>query len=168
MDWTWDLSYLYKSFEDEAFLSDLAKVPGKVEALRGLLTADMDERTRLEKLVDGQEELDALLERLFLFTELTLSVDAGNAVAAQYDDKLNVLSNDVRLFGSAFNRYVGSLSNLEELIASSEKLQSVAFALRESARAAAHTIPEAIEEKESLTQTNISKGYRLTSPRRLV
>ena len=30
------------------------------------------------------------------------------------------------------------------------------------------TIPEAIVEKASLTQTNISKGYRLTSPRRLV
>ncbi|MDY4137909.1 MAG: M3 family oligoendopeptidase [Eubacteriales bacterium] len=145
MDWTWDLSYLYKSFEDEAFLADLAKVPGKVEALNALLSADMDELTRLEKLVDGQEELDALLERLFLFTELTLSVDAGNAVAAQYDDKLNVMMTSVQLFGSAFSRYVGSLNNLEELIASSEKLQSVAFALREDARAAAHTIPEAIE-----------------------
>ena len=85
------------------------------------------------------------MDKLFTFVGLTLSVDAENVTAAKYDDKLNMLSNDVGLVGSAIDRYIGGLTNLEELIAASPKLQTIAFALRETARDAIHILPEAIE-----------------------
>lgn len=145
MDWTWDLSYLYKGFDDEAFAADLARVPQLLEEQKALLTADMSDLSRLEALTDSGEALFELLDKLFTFVGLTLSVDAENVTAAKYDDKLNMLSNDVGLVSSAIDRYIGSLTNLEELIAASPKLQAIAFSLRETARDASHILPEAIE-----------------------
>ena len=141
---TWDLSFLYTGFDDPKLQEDLKAIPEALEAMRNLLAADMGDREKLEKLMDAQEALSARLDRLsYIF--LVLSVDATNATATQYSDKLSVLFNDVSMVSSAVSRYIGSQENLEELIASSEKLQAVAFALREEVEQARHTLPEAIE-----------------------
>ncbi len=145
MDWTWDLSYLYKSFEDEAFQADLAAVPGKIAVLKELLSADMDDLSRLEALVEAQEELSAHLEKVGHFIWMTQSVDANNPTAALYSDKLDMMFTELHMASSAITRYVGSLDNLDELIAKSEKLQQVAFVLREEKENVKHTIPAEIE-----------------------
>lgn len=141
----WDLSFLYAGFDDPRFQADLAAVPGMVKEVRALLDADMDELTRLEKLTDATEAISAKLDDLGGFCGLTLSVDANNAKAAKYDDKLNMIYNELDLMDSAIMRHVGALDNLEELIAASEKLKAVAFSLRESAQQAKHLIPAEIE-----------------------
>lgn len=141
----WDLSFLYAGFDDPRFQADLAAVPGMVKEVRALLDADMDELTRLEKLTDATEAISAKLDDLGGFCGLTLSVDANNAEAAKYDDKLNMIYNELDLMDSAIMRHVGALDNLEELIAASEKLKAVAFSLRESAQQAKHLIPAEIE-----------------------
>ena len=141
---TWDLSFLYKGFDDPQLQADLAAIPGMLEEQRAILASDEDDKTKLERLMDAQEALSARMDRLS-YVFLVLSVDATNATAAQYDDRLSLMFNDVRLVGSAITRYIGGLANLEELIASSEKLQKVAFALREEADHVKHTLPEAIE-----------------------
>ena len=142
---TWDLSFLYKSFEDEAFQADLARLPEAIAEEKTLLDSDLPVQEKLEKLMDADEALSLLMDRLFNFAGLTLATDANNGTAQQYEDKLSVIANDASLVGSAITRFVGSIDNLEEIIAASEKLQSVAFALREMKQSAAHTIPAEIE-----------------------
>ena len=142
---TWDLSFLYKGFEDEAFLKDLARLPEAIAEQKAILDSDLPTLEKLEKLMDADEDLSCLLDRLFNFTGLTLATDASNGTAQQYEDKLSVIANDASLVGSAITRFVGSIENLEELIAQSEKLQTVAFALREMKQSAAHVIPAEIE-----------------------
>lgn len=145
MEHTWDLSFLYKSFEDEAFLSDVARWPEMIAEQKALLESDLGDQEKLEKLFALDEDMSALTDRLFNFTGLTLSADASNSVAQQYEDKLSLIANESSLVGSAITRYVGDLNNLEEIIAASEKLQPIAFILREMAEEAKHTIPAEIE-----------------------
>ncbi len=145
MEHTWDLSFLYKSFDDPAFLADVARWPEMIAEQKALLESDLGDQEKLEKLFALDEDMSALVDRLFNFTGLTLSADASNSVAQQYEDKLALIANDSSLVGSAITRYVGSLGNLEELIATSEKLQPIAFILREMAEEAKHTIPAEIE-----------------------
>ncbi len=145
MEHTWDLSFLYKSFEDEAFLADVARWPEMIAEQKALLESGLGDQEKLEKLFALDEDMSALTDRLFNFTGLTLSADASNSVAQQYEDKLSLIDNESSLVGSAITRYVGSLDNLEEIIASSEKLQPIAFILREMAEEAKHTIPAEIE-----------------------
>ena len=142
---TWDLSFLYKSFEDEAYLSDLAKWPEMIAEQQTLLNSDLPTLEKLEKLMDASEAMSALVDRLYGFTSLTLATDANNGTAQLYEDKLAVIANDASLVDSAITRFVGSIDNLEELIAASAKLQAVAFALREMKQSAAHVIPAEIE-----------------------
>ncbi len=141
----WDLSFLYESFDDPRFAADLAAVPGAIEALSALLRGDMDDRARLEQLMDAEEALSALMDRLGSFVYLTLAVDADNTAAMQYAGKLDVLGNQLSLVSSAITRFVGSIGDLEAVIASSEKLTQVAFVLREMKQECSHLIPEAIE-----------------------
>ena len=142
---TWDLSFLYKGFEDEAFLADLARLPEAIAEQKTILDAELPVQEKLEKLMDADEALSCLMDRLFNFCGLTLATDASNGTAQQYEDKLSVIANDASLVGSAITRFVGTIDNLEEIIAASEKLQKVAFALREMKQSAIHTIPAEIE-----------------------
>ncbi len=89
--------------------------------------------------------LSALSDRLFSFCGLTQAVDASNTEAMKYADMLDVIANESVMVSSAITRYIGQLPNLEELIASSEKLQRVAFSLREAAEDVKHTLPPEIE-----------------------
>ncbi len=141
----WDLSFLYSGFDDPQYEADLKALQEKIAAFGKLLEASGDDCTKLVSMMDADEEINRLLEKLSLFAGMTLAVDANNMDAARYDDKLNLIYNDLRLTQSAMIRYVGGLTNLEELIAASSKLQTVAFALREMAGEASHLMPAEIE-----------------------
>ena len=145
MAWDWDLTYLYKDFNDPAFAADMAELPELNKKLAAAVTADLPAKEKLEQIVKADDELSDKLDRLFSFCQLTMSVDATNEAAAQNLDKLMVLSNDVSLTESAVTRYVGSIENLDEVIASSPELTKVGFALRWDAHSFKHSIPETIE-----------------------
>ena len=146
MDGKWDLSYLYKSFEDEAFLSDLARLPEMIRAQQTILEdTSLTHLTRLEKLADSIQELSALSDKVGSYIFLTVAVDAGNTTADMYGNKFDLIMNEASLVDSAITRYVGSVENLDELIASSAKLQPIAFYLREMVQACQHTIAPELE-----------------------
>ena len=146
MDGKWDLSYLYKSFEDEAFLADLALLPEMIRAQQAILDdASLTHLARLEKLTDSIQELSALSDKVGSYIFLTVAVDAGNTTADMYGNKFDLIMNEASLVDSAITRYVGSVENLEELIASSAKLQPIAFYLKEMVQACQHTIAPELE-----------------------
>jgi len=146
MDGKWNLSYLYESFEDPAFLADMEALPGKIAALTAAAKGEgMDDLKHLEAIVDAQEEMSAFTDKLGSFIYLTQAVDSGNEAANLYGDKVDVMMMDLHMADSMITRYVGSLTNLDELIAQSEKLHKVAFALREMAAEAQHTLSPEIE-----------------------
>ena len=145
MAWDWDLSYLYKGFDDPAFADDLARLPGLTDAMKQAVDATLAPKEKLEALVSADDTLSAVLDRLASFCQLTMSVDATNEKASQYMDKILLVYNDFSLLESAFSRYVGALDNLDEVIASSPKLNEIGFALRWMARMSRHMMSEAIE-----------------------
>lgn len=146
MNGTWDLSFMYAGFDDPRFAEDLAAVPGLIAAQQAVLdNAALTETARLEQLADAGEALSVALDKLFSFCGLTLAVDAGNTAAMQQMGKLELLMNDAALVSSAITRFVGSIGDLETVIAASGKLTTLAFPLREMAEAARHTIPAEVE-----------------------
>ncbi|MBR4080802.1 MAG: M3 family oligoendopeptidase [Clostridia bacterium] len=142
---TWDLSFLYESFDDPRFAQDLKTLPEDIAALRNLLDCQCEPRQHLEHMIGDLEAVYAKAEHLMSYCMLTLSVDATNADAAMYMGRIEVMLNDLSLFTSGLTRFVGGLDNLEEIIAASDKLQGVAFALREMQKEFDHLIPAEIE-----------------------
>ena len=145
MNGNWDLSCLYRGFDDPKFIADLAALPEQIRALGALLEGEADPRERLEKIFDASEALSCRMHDVGSFIYLTLSVDSGNVQAMQSMGKLEPLDNEAALVDSAITRYIGSLENLEEIIASSEKLQAIAFAIREKKESCRHLMPEQVE-----------------------
>ena len=156
MEWTWDLTCLYRDFDDPKLQEDLAKLPEAIAEGRRLLDAGGDPRELLEAAVDCSETMSVLFDRLGSMAYLTLAVDATNERAAALMDRLDVIGNDAQMIDSALTRYVGGLADLDAVIASSEKLQKVAFALQEMREKAAHTIPAEIEPW--ILKMNLSGG----------
>lgn len=143
---TWDLSVFYESLQDPAFRRDIEEIHERLSEGHALLASDTAPLGQLEGLTRLLETLVNKLYKAFSFCNLTLATDAQNDVALKYMDELSQLMVDVEVFQSAFTRHIGSLENLEDLIAASPLLTVNAFILREAREQAAHLLPESMEK----------------------
>ncbi len=147
MDWTWDLTVLYKDFNDPRIEQDFDRLKALCEeAKKQMARTDVDEKAMLEACVEHSEEISRLISGLGEFASLTLATNAQNEQAQVLMDKLEMFSVQLSLLESQLVRYIGRVEDLEQLIAGSEKLQKVDFYLRRSKENAAHLPDPAIEE----------------------
>lgn len=143
----WDLTRLYKSFNDPAFAADMAaaeKMTGDLAAM--FSSPKADDLEQLKSLINAFNALQEVTAKLRSYVSLTLSTEAENEEALAVNDRMQSFFVRIRQQYSAFNRYVGSLENLEEMIKKDELLNEHAFMLRETAAEARHTIDPALEE----------------------
>lgn len=143
---TWDLSVFYKGFDDPALKADLTDIQALTEGGNRLLAADLSDVEKLEKLVCQLEAQVYKLERTSLFCGLTLAVEAENRDAFRVQEALDALNVEAKLFQNGCTRWIGSVHNLDALIAQSPKLTANAFILREARNQAAHMAPESVEK----------------------
>ncbi len=147
MDWTWDLTVLYKDFDDPNIEADFIRLKELcAEAKAALESGDTDAKALLEACVARSEEISRLASGLGSFASLSLATDANNEKAQNLMDRLEIFDVQLSLLSSALTRYIGGIDGLETLIAESEALQKVAFFLRRSKESAAHLPDPAIEE----------------------
>ncbi len=143
----WDLTRLYKSFDDPAFAADMAaaeKMTGELAAM--FSSPKADDLEQLKSLISAFNALQEVTAKLRSYVSLTLSTEAENEEALAVNDRMQSFFVRIRQQYSAFNRYVGSLENLEEMIGKDDLLSEHAFMLRETAAEARHTIDPALEE----------------------
>ena len=148
MDWTWDLSVLYRGFDDPRIEEDFSALKQTcADARRELESArTQDAGAVLEKMADTSEELARLASSLGSFAGLTLAVDAQNERAQQLMDRLMAFSVQLSLLSSETVRFIGGVPDLEALIEGSAKLRSIAFYLRRCKDEAGHLMAPEIEE----------------------
>ena len=143
----WDLTRLYQGFSDPNFTADFDHAQKLADQLTQLFASPKaDHCEQLCALVNTINELNAVFSKMQSMVMLTLSADSQNEEAMAARDKIQNAMVRIRQLFSAFNRYVGSLSNLEELIDKNDLLREHAFVLREVAQDAKHTLDPALEE----------------------
>ena len=144
MESTWDLSVLYRGFDDPEIEKDFARLKECCGQMKAVFAGDP--LPALENAVDIMEEIYRLSSSLGSFAGLTLAADAACEPAQQLMDRLMVFSVQISLVSSEMTRYIGELQDLESLIAGSEKLRRVDFMLRRSREEARHLMAPEIEE----------------------
>ncbi|MBR3874709.1 MAG: M3 family oligoendopeptidase [Clostridia bacterium] len=144
---TWDLSILYKGFDDPALRADIDSLKALIASGNALLDREAPAAQKLEDVVTLQEDLSTVFGRIRLFLHLTIAADNTHAEALRLMDELSLVGVDMRLLDSRCTRYIGSLENLEELIAASERLQANDFFLREAAEESRHQLPAHMEKE---------------------
>jgi len=145
METTWDLSVFYKGFDDPALEADLTKLKTMAAEGEAILKQDKSaEQILLEAIAHLETYLNTLM-RVNEFSELTMSVDAENQTAFQVVERVGVLFVDFRIFVSAFQRYVGTVENLEAVVDGHPVLKENGFAILEAREQAKHMLPEDME-----------------------
>ena len=84
MNQTWDLSVLYKDFDDPAYAADMAALDAAIAALHELAeeagTLSASELTH--RYADAGDAFVALESKLYIYASLRYSADTGNTAAA--------------------------------------------------------------------------------------
>ena len=149
MSLDWSLKELYPSFESEAFKADLVKLDELIKEVNDLaktMTVDhTDEKDKLERYIKLAETLSLCFEKLGVFSELTVSVDAKHEAANKYADIISQKQGDLAEAETLISKWISQIEDLQAVIASSEVLPQFRFFLEEIVRNSKHLLTEAEE-----------------------
>ncbi|WP_161937270.1 M3 family metallopeptidase, partial [Tepidibacillus decaturensis] len=137
MKMRWSLDVLYPSFDSDAFKQDLTKCTEGIRQIKKWTKINLSNQEepvkKLEKYITTQNDFLHLYSRLHSFAQLTLSVEAKNEKALKTLEKLETMSTELAEPTVQFQKWLGSLNNLDQLISSSEILKEHRFYLLEQA-----------------------------------
>ena len=108
----WDLSVLYKGFDDPQIEKDVA-------ALQQLITeytewaSNIDEATFVEKYLDFDKRMTDLSNNLGHFAQLSLSTDSKNEAAGKLRDRLEKMLVATAVPGVKLHRWIEAHPNIE-------------------------------------------------------
>lgn len=80
MNDTWDLSILYKGFDDPAFTGDMAALDAAIRSMNDLAAqaAALPHADLVHRYVDNQLQLTTLISKLFIFCSLRTSANTAD------------------------------------------------------------------------------------------
>lgn len=134
MNQTWDLSVLYKDFDDPAYAADMAALDAAIAALHELAeeagTLSASELTH--RYADAGDAFVALESKLYIYASLRYSADTGNTAAAStvgrvMDRASAAVADDTRI-----REAIAAIGHdrLEELLSADPTLGEYAYLFR--------------------------------------
>jgi pepF/M3 family oligoendopeptidase len=152
----WDLSALYKGFDDHQIESDFASLCDAIRDVKQLFAGKGDAGEKLSCFVSLSQTVGEKMELLASYANLSLAADVNNQPAAALRDRVLNLAVDLEIAFSACQRFLGSMANeeLEHVVLRDKKLLNVRFALENLKDKANHLLAADTEElvlKMSLT-----------------
>jgi len=156
MNQRWSLDELYTSFESQEFKRDFEKCNGEIDALRSWAKSNLasieNPVGKIEEYINMEISLDSLFTKLMSYASLASSVEAKNEEALKAYDKLQVKYTELTEPSVNFQKFLGNLNNLDEVISSSKLLEKHRFYLTEIAEGAKYLL----EEKEEILIAKMS------------
>jgi len=148
--YNWNLSQFYLGFEDESYLHDLQKFDLFIEDLKKqepLFSSIENSESKLVNFMQKQIAFMTLADRLFQFVSLNEATDSTNQVAIKALNHLQSKLTELSKVDTLYRKWVDSIPNLDDLIASNPFLKEHEFYLQEIKTYASHLLDD---ETESL------------------
>lgn len=146
MDMRWNLDVLYTSFDSPECQKDWEKLCREMEEIKSWagqnLQTQEDAVAKMEAYITKLTSVLQTQSRLYSFAELTASVDAKNEKALQLVERIQNQAVELVEPGVLFQKWLGSLPNLDALINESELLQTHRFFLKETAEKSKYMLTE--------------------------
>ncbi len=140
----WSLDSIYTGFESDSFQADLKKLESSIQAL-DKIADDLSTMETLEIFFNTMEEFELLASRLIGFANLNFSTNTSNEEALKYRNQLMQMITGTTSATTRLINFLGSISNLEEIISKSEVLKEYEFVLMEYRKKANHILSESEE-----------------------
>jgi len=146
MNMRWDLDVLYTSFDSPECKRDWEELLQQIQDLKKwanehLHSAD-DAVAKMESYITQLTSILQKQYRLYSFAELTASVDARNEQALQLSERIQELAVEKVEPSVQFQKWIGSLEQLDELISKSALLEEHRFFLEETAEESKYMLSE--------------------------
>jgi pepF/M3 family oligoendopeptidase len=135
MNTKWSLEELYTSFESSEFIADMKKIDDYIDSFKLWAQENLDNYNqpirKIEEYIKLRSELFSLYIKVGDFAGLTLSVEAKNEKAAVVSEQIENRFTELTEVDVNFQKWLGGLEHLEELIEKSFVLKEHEFYLRE-------------------------------------
>lgn len=136
MNQRWSLDELYKSFDSKEFKKDYEKCIKDIENIKKWAESNFkdsaDAAHKMRRYIKAINEFYLLYTRLYSYAQLTMSVEARNEKALKVIDCLEEKATELTKPEVNFRKWLGSISNINEIIASDSYLRKFEFFFREN------------------------------------
>jgi len=159
MNTEWSLDRLYLSYTDPAFEKDFSALEDTIAAFKAYMAQPREGQDRLNDLkamIEYAEQLTRLSTLLGSYIMLRQATDTTDPATAAVMGRLEQLCSSYSGELAMMQKYIGSLENLDELIAQDEKLAAYSFMLHETAGQAQYVLSD--EAEEVIALMNLSGG----------
>ncbi len=155
---TWSLDIFYSGINDPNLASDMERVEKSI-GLFSEAVAALDKESAaatLRRVIEIKEDLTVLIRRLAGYFSLRRSVDSSDAEGASYQTKISALIASTTKDNVQFEKFAGTLSDLDSVIASDEILSQYKFYFDEIKNDMSHMMSD--EAEALFARMNISGG----------
>ena len=145
---TWDLTKLYKGFDDEAFLADQKDLIKQIEEATKQEEQFKNYDNKEEKLVSflkGEIKLNTLARKLISYASLVASCESTNMQAIKSMSMLRMQLTKLTRVSTVFNKWLLNYPNIDEDINHNEFLKKHEFIIKETIEHASHLLDEKTE-----------------------
>ncbi len=153
MNMTWDLSIMYKGYDDPKYISDNKRVVELIKELNEL-TSNLDVNDAIaciEKELKIEEEFNSLLSELFTYSSLRSSTNVNDYEALGEIGKLYMVIQDTVAANVAFSKFLVNF-DLDSLAEQSQLIKTYLFNLKNNKEEATHML----SDKEEVLASKLS------------
>lgn len=156
MNDTWDLSILYKGFDDPAFTGDMAALDAAIRSMNDLAAqaAALPHADLVHRYVDGQLQLTTLISKLFIFCSLRTSANTADNQANSLSDQISAKISGCAAADASLRHTLAAFDDLDAIIDADPALAEYRYLLRNIRRDSKYLLSD--KEEELFARMNIS------------
>lgn len=154
----WSLDVLYRGIDDPKLESDMKRF----EELIGLLNTAVEALDKdnaaatMRRVIEVKEEMTVMVRRLAGYFSLRRSADSSDAEGASYQTKISAMAASTTKDNVKFEKFAGSLDDLQGVIESDELLSQYKFYFEEIKNDMSRMMSD--ESEALFARMNISGG----------
>ncbi len=156
MERTWDLSVLYLGFDDPMYSEDMKTLESKIDEFAAYAekTATAPHREVVKTYIELTEEMSYYIGKMMGYANLRYSANTRDNDAASAMGKLMALYSATAAPLAVFSNVIAGYQDLEEIIASDEKLEEHRYILTNIVRDSKYLLSD--KEEAVFASMNIS------------
>ena len=152
MNHEWSLDVLYRGYDDPKFAEDMKKLDEALARTNGFAEniASMPPKEALFEYIQQGEEDHLLISKLFNYASLRTSANTKDTESASVTGRLMGKLSSTAKARTKIEKYIATIPNLDELIASEPILREYEYMLHNLRDAQKHMLSDECEEIASL------------------
>lgn len=150
MDMRWSLDELYTSFDSKKFEDDMVAFENSIQHIKKWAVENCTDSTnpkeKIEAYINFQNEFSDLVNKLYNYGELVLSVDTKNKFANKISEKIASNLANLAKPSTVFSKWLASIENLDSLIEDSPLMKAHSYYIMDLVKNAKYLLSDTEEE----------------------